>query len=230
MQEKVAAERRYHTFILLMLSGGFMGAYSYYLKGGVFANAETANLLIFAMHISQGSFTEAARVLIPISTFFIGTFFSEMFKDKLKHCWPSLLIFCEIILLAFLALLPENAPFTIFHVMIALISSMQYNTFREARGVQLSTLFCTAHLRGGGSCLYNAVRTKDRTAYKKTFYHIGMILTFIAGAMLCSFSSRVLMSRTIALAIIPLFFVLIEVQKDRRNNAKHSRQPDADNL
>ena len=72
MQEKVAAERRYHTFILLMLSGGFMGAYSYYLKGGVFANAETANLLIFAMHISQGSFTDAAKVLVPISTFFIG--------------------------------------------------------------------------------------------------------------------------------------------------------------
>ena len=226
MQEKVAAERRYHTFILLMLSGGFMGAYSYYLKGGVFANAETANLLIFAMHISQGSFTEgsftdAAKVLVPISTFFIGTFFSEMFKDKLKHRWPSLLIFSEIILLAFLALLPENAPFTIFHVMIALISSMQYNTFREARGVQMSTLFCTAHLRGGGSCLYNAVSKKDRTAYKKAFYHIGMILTFIAGAMLCSFSSRVLMSRTIALAIIPLFFVLIEVQKDRKNSGKH---------
>lgn len=229
MQEKVAAERRYHTFILLMLSGGFMGAYSYYLKGGVFANAETANLLIFAMHISQGSFTDAAKVLVPISTFFIGTFFSEMFKDKLKHRWPSLLIFSEIILLAFLALLPENAPFTIFHVMIALISSMQYNTFREARGVQLSTLFCTAHLRGGGSCLYNAVRTKDRTAYKKAFYHIGMILTFIAGAMLCSFSSRMLMSRTIALAIIPLFFVLIEVQKDRKNSGKHGRQPNTDN-
>ena len=50
MEKAKTSMDHYHMFILLMLSGGFMGAYSYYLKGGVFANAETANLLILALN------------------------------------------------------------------------------------------------------------------------------------------------------------------------------------
>ena len=61
-----------------------MGAYSYFLKGGVFANAETANLLILALNIAEGDLDGAVAVLIPISTFFIGSFFSQMFIEKLS--------------------------------------------------------------------------------------------------------------------------------------------------
>lgn len=207
----------YHMFILLMLSGGFMGSYSYYLKGGVFANAETANLLILALNAANGNWAKMVAVLIPIATFFVGTFLSEMFSDRLKRRWPSILLFCETLLLALLAFLPADTPYTIYHVAIALISSMQYNTFRQARGVQLSTLFCTAHLRGGGSMLYHAMKDHDGTALRKALYHIGMILTFVLGALLCAFTSDILGTHTLVLAAIPLVFVLIEIRKRDRS-------------
>lgn len=62
-----------------------MGAYSYFLKGGVFANAETANLLILALNIAEGDLDGAVAVLIPISTFFIGSFFPRCSSRSLNQ-------------------------------------------------------------------------------------------------------------------------------------------------
>lgn len=194
-----------------MLSGGFMGAYSYFLKGGVFANAETANLLILALNIAEGDLDGAVAVLIPISTFFIGSFFSQMFIEKLKSKWITILLAAEIMLLLFLSLLPSDTPYTVYHVVIALISSMQFNSFREARGVALSTLFCTAHLRGFGSSLYTAISTKDRKILKRSFYHGGLILTFVTGGVLCALLGSILGTFSIAVSTLPLLFVLQEV-------------------
>ena len=40
--------------IFLALSGGLMDAYSYLLRGQVFANAQTGNMLLLGVHASQG--------------------------------------------------------------------------------------------------------------------------------------------------------------------------------
>ena len=211
MKDKVSTTERYHTFVLLMLAGGFMGSYSYYLKGGVFANAETANLLILSLNAASADWSGCARVLVPILTFLFGSFLSEVMIDRLKKAWPPLLITCEIILLSLLSLLPESTPQTIYHVSIALISSMQFNTFRQARGVALSTLFCTAHLRGFGAGLYHAMKDWDREVLRRALYHIGLILTFVLGAFCCARASRLFGTRTLVLAVIPLVPVLIEI-------------------
>ena len=94
---------------------------------------------------------------------------------------------------------------------------MQYNTFRQARGVQLSTLFCTAHLRGGGSMLYHALKDGDRGALRKSMYHIGMILTFVLGALSCALASRILGTHTLVLGVIPLAIVLFEILKREKS-------------
>ena len=39
--------------ILLALSGGFMDAYSYVCRDQVFANAQTGNMLLFGIHLSE---------------------------------------------------------------------------------------------------------------------------------------------------------------------------------
>lgn len=215
MDKKISTTERFHIFILLMLSGGFMGAYSYYLKGGVFANAETANLLLLSLNLANGNWNAAFSVLIPIATFFLGTFFSELLSSRIKHRWPPILISCEILLLAVLSLLPEETPFTLYHVSIALISSMQYNTFRQARGVPLSTLFCTAHLRGGASSLYHALAEKNSASLQKFYYHTGLIATFISGAVLCALTSRILSTHTLILSVLPLCFVLFEILRKK---------------
>lgn len=216
MKDGTLPSQRYHTFVLLMLSGGFMGAYSYFLKGGVFANAETANLLILAFNIAELNTEGIISVLYPISAFFIGTFFSQMFIEKLGRRWIPTLLIVEIMALISLSLLPSETPDRVFHVVIAVLSSMQFNTFRKARGVAMSTLFCTAHLRGFGASLYSAIADRKGEELKKSLYHGGLLMTFLAGGISCSLISKSLGGYTIALSSLPLLFVLQEVLRKER--------------
>lgn len=216
MKDGTLPSQRYHTFVLLMLSGGFMGAYSYFLKGGVFANAETANLLILAFNIAELNTEGIISVLYPISAFFIGTFFSQMFIEKLGRRWIPTLLIVEIMALISLSLLPSETPDRVFHVVIAVLSSMQFNTFRKARGVAMSTLFCTAHLRGFGASLYSAIADRKGEELKKSLYHGGLIMTFLAGGISCSLISKSLGGYTIALSSLPILFVLQEVLRKER--------------
>ncbi len=47
----------------------------------------------------------------------------------------------EISAVIFLGLLPESAPYQISHMMINLICSMQYNTFRNSQSIPMSRTF-----------------------------------------------------------------------------------------
>ena len=47
--------------ILLALAGGFMDAYSYMARGHVFANAQTGNILLVAVAISEGRPADSLR-------------------------------------------------------------------------------------------------------------------------------------------------------------------------
>ena len=40
---------RWRCFLLLITVGGFFGAYTFSVKGGVFCNAQTANIVLFGM-------------------------------------------------------------------------------------------------------------------------------------------------------------------------------------
>ncbi|MEE0612388.1 MAG: YoaK family protein, partial [Collinsella stercoris] len=49
--------------IILALVGGFMDVYSYVGRDGVFANAQTGNILLVGVHLSEGDPSLAMRYL-----------------------------------------------------------------------------------------------------------------------------------------------------------------------
>lgn len=51
--------------MLLAISGGFMDAYSYIARDHVFANAQTGNMLLLGVSLSEGNFQSAARYFSP---------------------------------------------------------------------------------------------------------------------------------------------------------------------
>ena len=52
--------------ILLSLSGGFMDAYSYMARGKVFANAQTGNMLLLGIYLSQGQYMKSFYYFLPV--------------------------------------------------------------------------------------------------------------------------------------------------------------------
>ena len=70
--------------LLLALAGGFFDAYTYLCRGGVFANAETGNIVLFGAHLAEGDFEKALRYLLPIVAFAFGVLSAELVKRRFK--------------------------------------------------------------------------------------------------------------------------------------------------
>ena len=58
--------------ILLAVSGGFMDAYTYTFRGEVFANAQTGNIILLAINLSEGNFEKMLQYLFPVIAFAFG--------------------------------------------------------------------------------------------------------------------------------------------------------------
>jgi uncharacterized membrane protein YoaK (UPF0700 family) len=175
-----------NVFLLLMMSCGIMGAYTYVLKGGVFCNAQTGNILLFGIALGQMQRAKAAYLLIPITAYFSGAFVSEILPVYVRKTgllrWDTLLTGVEFVVLILLGFLPESVPVQVFQVTINFICSMQYNTFRQAQGIPMATTFCTNHLRQVGIHLAKWFRKKDQNALARSFRHLEMIGAFVLGS------------------------------------------------
>lgn len=188
-----------------------MGSYSYILKGGVFANAETANCLLFGTAIARGDFQRARMLIIPISMYIVGAFVSELMIERIKGrhliSWETILVGFEAIVLFLLGFVPQSAPFVISHVTITFLGSMQFNTFRALKGEAMTTVFCTNHLRQTGVNIYHALKEKDRKHVTSVLYHIGMIATFMLGAALMALLSQRFVEK--AIWVVPLILLIV---------------------
>ena len=82
MNEKRELQRSesFAAAALLALSGGLLDAYTYLCRGGVFANAQTGNMVLLAIRAAEGKWQEAGRYLIPILAFAAGVMVAETVK------------------------------------------------------------------------------------------------------------------------------------------------------
>ena len=62
---------RWRCFLLLITVGGFFGAYTFSVKGGVFCNAQTANIVLFGMALGNMDWSRAAYLFINNIYYFI---------------------------------------------------------------------------------------------------------------------------------------------------------------
>lgn len=63
---------------ILMFSGGFLDAYSYLVRGQVFATAETGNIALMGISLARGDLALAGRYLIPVAAYAAGDLSDRM--------------------------------------------------------------------------------------------------------------------------------------------------------
>lgn len=211
-QEKrfLTCERNWVYFTLICVAG-FWGAYTYLLRGGIFCNAQTGNVVLMGLALGAGEWGKAGYYLVPISAYILGAFVSELVPNPLKHRlrvrWDTILILVEMLVVAALGFVPDSAPVQICQVVINFIASMQYNTFRQAEGVPVATTFVTNHIRQVGVGLAVELRHRasaDKTHRLKWARHAGMLLFFTAGAVIGTVCGRLLGGRSIWVTVLPL--------------------------
>ena len=199
---------KYYIFELLIFAAGMMGAYTYNLRGGVFCNAQTANVVLMGLAFGHGQWRRGLYYLIPISAYLVGTMVSEALPSGIRHRrflrWDTYLIGFEMLVLFIIGFLPLSLPAQIVQVTINFICSMQYNTFRQAEGIPMATTFVTNHIRQTGIWTVKAIRHRDAESREKAWKFGRMVLVFFLGSLIEMVCCDHLSIKAIWVAIAPL--------------------------
>ena len=67
---------------LLALAGGFLDAYTYICRGGVFATAKTGNILLFSLPLCKMAWERALPSAIPVVAYAAGILRKELVRRR----------------------------------------------------------------------------------------------------------------------------------------------------
>ena len=106
---------------------------------------------------------------------------------------------------------------------------MQYNTFRQAQGIPVSTTFCTNHIRQVGVYAALSLRHPQDKAYRnRMYFHVLLIMSFVAGVIASAMLSERFGGRALLGALIPLMALFADLlyadlntEKDRIGEKPH---------
>lgn len=200
---------------LLALVGGFLDAYTYLLRGGVFANAQTGNVVLLGMNLAKGDFISALRYLIPILAFAAGVVAVEAVRRRFRQGprihWRQIILAAECLLLLMIAFLPSGHMDMAVNVAVSFICSMQVESFRKMNGGAYATTMCTGNLRSGTELLYRYGVTRDARDRIRGLQYYGIILFFILGASAGVFGARLFHEKAalVCCALLALGFAMM---------------------
>ena len=187
--------------VLLCLAGGFMDAYTYVTRGGVFANAQTANLILMSIGLATGGGLDALRYLVPIFLFFCGVFLSELFihlgrKKSSDFRAHGLVLIGRSSCSLSSACFPPRRRTCSSTPSSPLWRALQFDNFRKLEGTRLRRRSARETCAPRPQNLFYATVEKKKGALQVAGKYFACILAFVAGVLAGYFAS-------LAMAAIP---------------------------
>ncbi|MGP1569744.1 MAG: YoaK family protein [Eubacteriales bacterium] len=207
--------------LILALSAGCQDAYTYVMRGKIFANAQTGNIIMMSHCLVLGDFRDVFKYALPIAAFGTGIFFTEQVGGNLKQMssihWRQIIVFLEIITLLLVGLLPQSYNL-VASLMVSVVCALQVQAFRHADGNVYVTTMCVGNLRSGTAALSEFFRTKDREKLKKVGFYYTIIFAFASGAAISMFFTKYLAMKTIWIScfLLLISFILMMPKKSEK--------------
>lgn len=173
--------------ITLAIAGGFMDAYSYMFRGHVFANAQTGNILLLGVNLSQLKWGEAVNYLFPVASFVAGIAVADFLKLKFKEInafhWRQISVLFEIVILIGVCFVPQSMNM-LANCLTSLVCGIQLETFRKIHGNSIATTMCIGNIRSGTQFVCEYMSTRESYKLRKGLLYYGIILFFVIGAVI----------------------------------------------
>lgn len=214
MQMPIKTSESVRLGVLLAIVGGFLDAYTFICRGGVFANAQTGNIVLIGVEATKGNFKQAFMAFLPILAFITGIVVTEIIKD---FRFPSstfvtgterIILIIEIIVLFIIGFIPTNVPNAFVIIPISFVSSVQIASFGKLVDSPYSTTMCTGNLRTATQAAYKAFLRKDSNSAIKTARYAIVIFSFIIGGCFAGILTSQIGIKSIWFAVIVLILSL----------------------
>ena len=217
MKIKKQTSETFRLGLMLSLVGGFTDAYTFIIRGKVLANAQTGNMVFFALRLIEMKWMKAIFYFLPIAAFALGILIAEFIRKKFIHSkihWRQVIILIEIMVLLISSFVPKGELNVYVNIAISFVCSLQVQTFRKTRGNISATTMCTGNLRSGTENLYYYMTTKNKDFRHAFFTYYGLIIFFMIGAIAGSFFSELLAEKALLVCCGILFTVFAVMFKD----------------
>lgn len=168
MPNLVVHERFRFASILAML-GGMFEAYTFVARGGVFANGQTGNFVLFALGLARFNQGKMLKYALPILAFGLGICLAYQL-----HIYKRLTL-----------LVAALVSFVLFWIsydwvatsLVSFICGLQYQTFSKLHGLGYASIFCTGNTR---QALVHWLSGR----YHEARLFTGVILAFMVGVVI----------------------------------------------
>lgn len=204
------------TVIFLILSGGFQDAYTYFVRGEVFANAQTGNIVLLGNHLASREWSLALRYLAPVIAFVAGVYVTEHIKDVYKgrngrflH-WRQIVVLMEIMLLLSVGFLPQSLNMAA-NMVVSFVCALQVNSFRKIQESPYASTMCIGNLRSAAEMLYRYRHSRDKRILENCKFYCGIIAIFAVGATMGSIMSELFGEKTIWVSCGLLFISFLSM-------------------
>lgn len=201
--------------LLLTAVGGFFDAYTFVNCDGIFANAQTGNLIFVGIDLIEGNYRDVIHYSIPILSFIIGVLVSKFIESKykelsiFKHIYMLLLIQIFALLVIFVKY--KFFGLDIRPIVISFICAIQFDGFRKVNNLVFASVFCTGNLRSMSEHLYKFVVLKKKESKIPLVIYSTVIAVFLSGVILGAAMSKYFMHKAIFLPLVIICINLIFV-------------------
>lgn len=209
--------------ILLTFTGGYLDAYTYFSRGGIFANAQTGNIVLLGIRLAEGQWLHALEYLVPIFSFVLGVYIAEeiQWHHKWRQAvhWRQIVLLIEVAILAVVAFLPHSVN-ELANSAVSFVCALQVDSFRKIRGHSMATTMCTGNLRIATEAVSLFRHRREPLLLKKGAVYYGSIAVFILGAVTGKLLTGWMNTRAALFCCLLLFigFVLMFIREEKEGS------------
>ena len=205
--------------VCLSLVGGFLDSYSYLLKGKVFANAQTGNVVLLFIALANREYHKFIKYIVPIVTFALGIFISEILKNKhyiRNYTRMIAILVFELLVIAAIGLIGTYFQYDIINSVISFIAALQVANFDKVDGNPVATTMITGNLKNTMGNLAKYLCIKDKTYLYACLKYFFIITCFGIGVAIGFIAIRFYAEKSILLCEVFIMTALIMIQKEER--------------
>lgn len=184
---------KFRSAVFIILSGGFQDAYTYCCRGGVFANAQTGNIVLMSAALFRGDWEAVVKYLVPVLSFLLGIAVAELvhvhYRRQEKIHWRQIVLIEEILLLFIVGFIPGTLD-PLANALVSFVCALQVQTFHKIHGQPYASTMCIGNMRSGMESLVAYFRSRDHETLVKSLTYFGVIGVFAVGAGIGSVLSQ----------------------------------------